>query len=69
LVSSNYRLETCSNDKIHNSARNLVAIYAENLNESLGNELIQFSDFAQMFKDEAGPELSQEQFMYGVTIN
>ena len=62
------RLFSCSADEIGNLANNLVAVYAEDLNKHLGNELVQFSVFAQMFKDEANPELNQEQFMYNLIL-
>ena len=60
------RPESCSYEEIHNSAKNLVAIYGYDLDESLGYDLVQFSYFVKMFKDEtcsAGLSISQEHFM------
>ena len=58
-----------SPEDIQNAARKLVEIYNEDLDQCLGSELIQFADFAQMFKDEEGDDIGREQFMYRLIKN
>jgi hypothetical protein len=63
------KLELQSPEDIQNAARKLVEIYNEDLDQCLGSELIQFADFAQMFKDEEGDDIGREQFMYRLIID
>lgn len=66
------RLESCSDEEIQNSAKKIVEVYGDDLDESLGNELIQFCDFVKLFKDETGKSnlnTSQEQFMYQLILD
>lgn len=60
-----HELETLAPPDIQRAALNLVAVYNKDLDECLGNELVQFTEFMKMFKmKEKSDDVSIEQFMY-----
>jgi hypothetical protein len=50
------------------AASNLVKVYKDDLDGCLGNELVQFADFVEAFKDEHAEGVSKENFMYKLLI-
>ena len=46
------------------AALNLVEVYKNDLDECLRNELVQFAEFVNAFKEEQAKDLSQENFFY-----
>ena len=67
------KLGSCSPDVIQQAARKLVDIYTDDLEETLGSELMQFSYFVKTLKDESYEKsedhISFEQFMYKLIID
>ncbi|XP_065651224.1 uncharacterized protein LOC136079416 [Hydra vulgaris] len=63
--------EQLSNQEIENEAIKLVKIYQDDIDEHLGNELIQFKEFYKHFKDKSSEfhNISQEHLMYKILIN
>ena len=61
------KLDVLSSQEILTAASNLVEVYIlykDDLDVSLGNELVQFADFVDAFKDEQADDVSREHFMY-----
>ena len=46
------------------AALNLVEVYKNDLDLCLGNELVQFAEFVNAFKEEQANYVSQENFLY-----
>ncbi|XP_065652763.1 zinc finger MYM-type protein 1-like [Hydra vulgaris] len=65
------KIEQLSNREIENEAIKLVKIYQDDIDEHLGNELIQFKEFYKHFKGESSEfhNISQEHLMYKILIN
>lgn len=65
-------LETLSKEEIENNAKKLVKEYSNDLDDTFGNELIQFIEFFKVFKEDHSTEelkeLSMECFMYKILI-
>lgn len=58
-------LEAHDPNDIQSAAKILVTAYSEDLDECLGNELVQFAEFVKLFKpNEQKNDTSAEQFMY-----
>jgi len=53
-----------SSQEILTAASNLVGVYNDDLDVCLGNELVQFAEFVDAFKDEQDEGVSRENFMY-----
>ena len=49
-----------SSQEIPTAASNLVEVYNDDLDVCLGNELVQFADFVNAFKDEQTENVSRE---------
>src|SRR6218665_2555580 len=61
------KLDVLSSQEILTAASNLVEVYIlykDDLDVSIGNELVQFADFVDAFKDEQADDVSREHFMY-----
>ena len=81
IISSRFgflsRIQSCTAEEIQKSAKELVLVYSVDLDETLGNELVHFSGFVDMFKDETpssgsdstGMNISKEQFMYNLILD
>jgi len=46
----------------------MQARYHDDLDDCLGNELVQFADFVDTFKDEQAKDVSRENFMYQLIL-
>jgi hypothetical protein len=58
-------LEALDPNDIQSAAKILVTAYSEDLDECIGNELVQFAEFVKLFKpNEQKNDTSAEQFMY-----
>ena len=72
LISSRFgflrTLEVLSSQELQAAASNLVKVYKDDLDACLGNELVQFADFVEAFKDEHAEDVSKENFMYKLLI-
>jgi hypothetical protein len=72
LISSRFgflrSLEALSPKDIRPAAQRLVDIYKEDLDASLAEELVQFSEFARTFLEEEGTDFSREHFMYRLLV-
>lgn len=65
------KLDVLSADEILAAASNLVEVYKDDLDSCLGNELVQFAAFVDVFKDEQhalSADVSHEQFMYQLIL-
>lgn len=58
------KLTQISPNGLKEASDKLVEAYNDDLDSCLGNELIQFQEFVNVFKDEEEPDVSKEQFMY-----
>lgn len=65
------KIKQLSNQEIKNEAIKLVKIYQDDIDEHLGNKLIQFKEFYKHFKDESSEfhNISQDNLMYKILIN
>jgi hypothetical protein len=72
LISSRFRfmrkLDVLSSQEIMTAALNLVEVYKNDLDVCLGNELVQFAEFVNAFKDEQAKNVSQENFLYQLIL-
>jgi hypothetical protein len=57
-----------SSQEILTAASTLVEVYNEDLDVCLGNELVQFAEFVNAYKDEQGEDVSKENFMYQLIL-
>lgn len=62
-------LDKLNNKEIEIEAMKVVKIYHGDIDDNLGNELIQFKEFYKVFENEADDSLSQEHIMYKILIN
>lgn len=65
------KLATIENEEIMTAAQNLIENYNDDLDNNLGNELIQFKSFCDEFTEEGEIEtkvISQERWMYKLLI-
>ena len=75
LISSRFaflrNLDQLSAPEIQAAASNLVAIYQDDLDVCFGNELVQFAEFVNAYKDEQrlqSEDVSRENFMYQLIV-
>ena len=72
LISSRFgflrQLDVLSSQEIPTAASNLVEVYNDDLDVCLGNELVQFADFVNAFKDEQAEDVSLENFVYQLIL-
>ena len=72
LISSRFsfprKLDVLSSQEILTSASHLVHVYKDDLDVCLGNELVQFAEFFDTFKDEQAADVSRENFMYQLIL-
>ena len=72
LISSRFgflrKLHVLSSQELLAAASNLVEVYKDDLDACLGNELVQFVDFVETFKDEKAQDVSREHFMYQLIL-
>jgi hypothetical protein len=59
-----HKLDELPSQDILTAASNLVDIYKDDLDASLGNELVQFAQFFDAFKGEQAADVSKENLMY-----
>jgi len=50
------------------AASNLVEVYKNDIDVCLGNELVQFAEFVNAFKEEQAKDVSQENFLYQLIL-
>jgi len=63
-------LDSCTQDDIQQAARNLVGIYPDDVEDTLGNELVQFADFSKtLFKGEKSDDMGFKQFVYKLLLD
>ena len=62
------KLDVLSSQEILTAASDLVDVYNDDLDVCLGNELVQFADFVNVFKDEQAEDVSRENFMYQLIL-
>ena len=64
LISSRFgclrQLDVLSSQEILTAASTLVEVYNDDLDVCLGNELVQFAEFVNAYKDEQGEDVSKE---------
>ena len=72
LISSRFgflrKLDVLSSQEILTAASDLVDVYNDDLDVCLGNELVQFADFVNAFKDEQAEDGSRKNYMYQLIL-
>ena len=72
LISSRFgflrKLCELSTQELLAAASNLVEVYKDDLDACLENDLVQFVDFVDTFKDEQAQGVSRENFMYSLIL-
>lgn len=63
-LEQNRRLETITPDQLQEAAKMLIEAYLNDLDNSLYDELLQFSTFTEIFKDKEEESISTEHFLY-----
>jgi len=62
------KLDVLSSQEIMTAVSNLVEVYKNDLDVCLGNELVQFAEFVNAFKEEQAKDVSQENFLYQLIL-
>ena len=63
------KLESLSPVEIESSADNLVIVYKDDIEQCLGNELVQFVAFSNEFLKDADDNIGKEYFLYKLIID
>ena len=62
------KLDVLSSQEIMTAVSNIVEVYKNDLDVCLGNELVQFAEFVNAFKEEQAKDVSQENFLYQLIL-